>query len=163
MSRIIHLTRGYATVVDDADYEWLTQWKWCVCINNRGKPYAQRIIHRKSEHGVKRMSRVILDAPADLQVDHINGDSLDNRRANLRLCTLQENCQNRGANRKGTSRFVGVSREPYGYRSVLGHNKVRYYLGIFSSEEEAARAHDTAALRLCGQFARLNFPTEEEL
>lgn len=101
--KTIPLTQGQVALVDDEDYEYLMQWKWCAAWNGNTY-YAFR--GGKKEHGKKRqmikMHRDLLDTPRGLEVDHLNGNGLDNRRCNIRNCTHKENMQNqhnRTANR----------------------------------------------------------------
>ena len=103
------------------------------------------------------MHRLIMDAPADLQVDHINGNPLDNRRCNMRLCTNQENHYNRQPIEGSTSRFKGVSRTGKRWLARIHFGGREIYLGCFGTEEEAAKAFDTAASYYQGEFAYLNF------
>ena len=109
----IQLRSGYVTIVDEADYEYLSLYKWYpqVYICTDGHIYV-------SVHGYKhtvdvkrkylRMHRVILDAPVGTLVDHIDGNALNNRRTNLRLCTNAQNQQNRRPSKKGSSIYKGV-------------------------------------------------------
>jgi len=94
-------------------------------------------------------------------IDHINGDGLDNRRDNLRICTRTENvrCQ-RKRTKPTSSRFKGVTwhKNHRYWQAAIRKNGERTYLGWFKGEEEAARAYDKAAKRLHGDFASLNFP-----
>ena len=109
--------------------------------------------------GQQRMHRVIL--PGHTQIDHANLNGLDNRRCNLRPATTSQNATNRGAQRGSASRYKGVSRARPGssrWVAVINKDRTRYYLGTFSSEVEAARAYDGAALELHGEFAFQNFP-----
>jgi len=97
-------------------------------------------------------------------VDHRNCEPLDNRKSNLRFATRSENMCNRRKRKKATSRFLGVAycKAEGKWQSVIAHNKKRTWLGRFDSEIEAALAHDEAAKRLHGEFARLNFPPASE-
>lgn len=104
------------------------------------------------------LHRVIMNAPPGVQVDHINGDTLDNRRCNLRLCTHKEN----GHNRKlqgGTSKFKGVTwhKRDRKWQAGIRHNGKQIHLGYFNDDVEAARAYDRAARKYFGEFARVNF------
>lgn len=108
------------------------------------------------------LHRLIMDAPADMVVDHLNGDPSDNRRANLRVCTHAENRRNHQGVRGGkrSSRFHGVGWWPRDakWRARLMVDGREVHVGYFDTEEEAARARDIAACEHFGEFAALNFP-----
>jgi hypothetical protein len=106
------------------------------------------------------MHRQILGAPPGQQVDHINGDTLDNRRVNLRLATHGQNQHNRGKYRNNKSGYKGVSWDKAAgkWRAQIKFNNKKYNLGRYHDPIEAALAYDAAAIRLHGAFARLNFP-----
>jgi hypothetical protein len=148
----IPLTRGLFAIVDDEDFDALVQFKWCVA----GSGYAATARNRK----ITYMHRVLLDAPNGVEVDHINGDRLDNRRINLRLCTKSQNNQARRT-QPGASGFIGVSwyapRHTWCARVYANGRKV--YCRYFTTPEAAARARDAAAREHHGDFARLNFPS----
>lgn len=93
-----------------------------------------------------------------IQVDHINGDSLDNRKINLRLCSNSENSRNRGANKNNTSGYKGVRfRKEYGtYFATITVNRKEIYLGSFKTGKEAATAYNEAAIKYHDKFANLN-------
>src|SRR4030067_2579990 len=103
----IPLSRGMVTLVDDLDYEWLSQWKWYAA---RGGAtfYAGRSLPRSAEgRGAVWMHRLILSVPPGIDVDHRNGNGLDNRRINLRSCNRSQNaCNMRPI--VGSSRFTGA-------------------------------------------------------
>ncbi len=153
--KIIPLTQGQFALVDSKDFDWLNQWKWyaqksyitfyaCRCVRPKpGKP--ERIA----------MHRLIMKAPQDLQVDHINHNGIDNQRLNLRLCTGLENQWN-ARNRVGASRFKGVSRCNHYWKAQINVNKQRISLGYLLDEKDAARAYDIAALKYFGGFAKTN-------
>lgn len=155
MARIIPLTRGLSTVIDDADLALVSRFSWQAFLAKSGQWYAT---NRKCG----RLHRLIMDAPAGMQVDHRNGNTLDNRRDNLRICTHQQNQWNRKRS-PGRSRFKGVTfwgsrptRKPWMAR--IEKNGKRIGLGYFATEAEAAQAYDRAARELFGEFAAPNFP-----
>lgn len=92
-----------------------------------------------------------------MHVDHANGDPLDNRRSNLRICTAYENNKNRKRNSKSSTKYKGVNIHKYGrYKATIKCDKVEYFLGTFDAQEDAAYAYNEAAKRLHGEFALLN-------
>lgn len=159
--KTIPLTRGFVTLVDEADYEWLSKWKWCYSATGTG--YAARAVKipktRKNIH--ISMHRLIMNAPKGMQVDHINGNTLDNRRCNLRLCTNQQNCMNQyGKNkfRKYSSEYKGVcwNKRNNRWESNIFVDGKLLHLGTFKSEISAARTYNDAATKYFKEFARLN-------
>ena len=154
----INLTKGYKTVVDDIDFEWLSEFKWYACLDGDNKYVSVRSNHKGT---VLFMSRLILSAYSkDIHVDHINRDPLDNRRCNLRLCTLQQNRCNVGVNRLNTSGYKGVNyyKITRKWAARIGAKGKRRHIGYFNTAEEAAQAYDKEALEVHGDFAFLNFP-----
>ena len=106
--------------------------------------------------------RLIMDAPKGMDVDHINGNPLDNRKSNLRICTHTENNRNRGANKNNTSGYKGAywHKQNKKWRAQIVRNNKAIHIGLYESKEEAARAYDKKAKELHGEFAYLNFPDE---
>jgi len=156
----IKLTQGKYTLVDDADYEWLNQWNWSVSNTAQNKYYAARNDYKaKKRNNVIRMHRVIMgDACEGLDVDHIDGDGLNNQRANLRVCTRAQNMRNRKKPNVNNEKYTGIGKIGKKWRAVIGHAGKVIHLGMFRTPEDAARAYDSAAKRLFGEFANLNFP-----
>lgn len=157
----IPLSQGKVAIIDDADLPLVAPFKW-YC--NYG--YAVRSILDCGKHRQVRMHRVIMNAPDGMEVDHINGDRLDNRRANLRLCSRADNLKNKAVCKKHAeiaSRFKGVSwhKSSRKWRARIKLDKIYRSLGYFTDETEAALAYDTAARELFGEFARPNFPGTE--
>lgn len=162
--RKIDLGYGYWTIVDVDVYYRLGRFKWTACGRNDDSLYAARIL-RKTEFGrIKYMylHREIMKPPKGLLVDHKNGDSLDNRRANLRLATHSQNIHNRRKIKtKTASIYIGVffDKRMDKWGAKIRFQNKRIYLGSFKSEIDAARAYDDAAKKHHGEFARLNFPS----
>jgi len=158
--RKIDLGEGEWAIVDPQDYYWLNNFKWY--LRGQGKKfYAIRSVkYGPGKTKESRMHREIMSAPAGLLVDHKDGNSLDNRRENLRLATHSQNACNSQINKtKSKSRFRGVCLDKSNGRwfsTIRNHGK-RIWLGYFDNEIETAKAYDEAARKYHGEFARLNF------
>ena len=154
---------GRVAFVDDEDYELVSQYRWNVYQRSRrgqrdSGPYATTTINRRGaipQYTVIRMHCLILGIKG---VDHRNGNGLDNQRENLRAATSVQNAANQGP-RAGTSRYKGVSwaRRQRKWKAQIRTDGRARGLGYFISEEDAARAYDTAAVAAWGEYARLNF------
>lgn len=151
----------FATV-DAADFEALNKWKWSA-EKRGGRFYATRCaIGANGKKTTVRMHREITQAGDGFEVDHADGNGLNNRRANLRICSASENQQNRTSVR-GSSAYKGVLRDrSHGcWKAKIVVDGKRFMLGSFTTEEAAARRYDQAAKAHFGRFARLNFPDDE--
>lgn len=156
----VPLPHGMFTIVDTADAHLVTgghRWR----VNSHG--YAIRGGGRARIPAVS-MHRLILCAPKGSEVDHINGDKLDNRRSNLRLCAHAENLRNSAPYRNNTSGFKGVTwhTQSCKWRATIKVNYRQISLGLYASAIEAAHAYDEAARAHFGPYARINFPREHE-
>lgn len=163
--RRIGLTRGKFAIVDPDDFYRLNLHKWSASPVGR-KFYAVRTVNgsKGKRNRYLRMHREIAGTPKGLECDHINGDSLDNRRANLRSATRRQNCWNNSKRKpKSLSKYKGVSYSTRGkpWKAMITVNGKWTYLGSYDDEKEAARAYDKAARKHFGQYARPNFPNEE--
>ena len=160
-TRLIRLTQGQFAVVDEADFEWLNKFEW-YAIKEEKSYYAARSIKENGRHMQRQMQMDILGGinGVDL-IDHKNNNGIHNFRSNLRFCTVQENNRNHRP-KKMTSNFKGVywSNRNKKWVSSIGFNYKTIHIGYFTSEEDAARAYDTKAKELHGEFAYLNFPNE---
>lgn len=161
----IRLSDGSLVTLDDADFEAHGAFNWHA-VGNPGKKYATRFERRGP--GVRvaiRLHRVIAGAgPAQL-VDHVNGDTTDNRRCNLRLCDDFGNHRNARKQRKpSASRFKGVAwmKHMGRWQARITVNGKKLFLGYFDSDEAGARAYDEAARKHHGAFACVNFPAPGE-
>jgi hypothetical protein len=167
--REIPLTRGMAVLVDDADYEEFSKYSWNAH-RSRGNFYASRGLNVGRVNGKKRiitfkMHREIMSAQPGQIIDHINRNTLDNRKSNLRVVTIRENKINENMRSDNTSGYRGVSfdRQHGKWRSRLKSHGQRYSGGLFLTAEEAARSYDELAVEHHGEFAVLNFPQEKNL
>lgn len=148
-------------LVDDEDYETLSKLSWSISKKgNRG--YACRVIWVKGSSNTNPkyekiyMHRFIMNAPKGSEVDHINGNRLDNRRCNLRFVDHSQNCQN--MHRKmGKSGYRGVRKIGNVYEAKIRKDWKGFILGYYPTPETAARAYDEAAIRLFGPGALTNF------
>ena len=154
--KMIPLTKGYSAVVDDEDYQHLSLTKWRSNIHD-GKIYAICNVRRGGKYTAEYMHRIITCAPFGKVVDHINGDTLDNRKENLRVCSDSQNSQNRRQVRSNSG-FKGVSfyRNYGNWEANIQVNKKKIKLGYFSDKYEAALAYDRAAREYFGEFACTN-------
>lgn len=156
----IPLTHGYAALLDPEDYQRFFRFKWTAQIGRRGQVYAYRN-QRQADGRYKNifLHRLIAGAKPGQLVDHANRNTLDCRRANLRIATSADNCRNRTAraNKRG---YIGVCADGGDGSKVRGCVSVgrrKFYTPYTSSIEQAARDRDALALRLHGEFAVLNF------
>lgn len=150
----ISLSKGLFAKVDDIDFDYLSQWKWCA--NSNGYAVRNQTFPRKTI----LMHRIVTNAQGDFEVDHINGDRLDNTKSNLRICTHKQNTQNRPANHNNPNGYKGVTYTTRGggkYDAQIKVNGKHIYLGRFSNPEDAARSYDKAAIKHFGKFAQTNF------
>jgi hypothetical protein len=144
------LGRGLVTLIDAGDALAVASWAWAALRRPRGRGwYAVRWERAARRRRTIYLHRQLLEAPPGSYVDHINGDTLDNRRANLRLCTASLNAVNKTARSPRTG-FRGVYRDRRAYRAQITVNGRIRSLGQFDTPEAAAAAF--------GEFARLNFP-----
>lgn len=166
MTREIVLTQNMVALIDDDDYDLVAKYTWhyhpdkqhkkgraatWVCLGNKKK---RRIY----------LHRLILNAPSDKWVDHSDGNPLNNRRANLRLCNPAENARNAKAKKSLVARspYKGVSwlAKNRRWAARITVNRKMIFLGTYLTDTEAALAYDQAAPLYHGAFARLNFPCD---
>lgn len=159
--KYLPLSQGLSAIVDDEDYEELNKFKW-YAKKHRNTFYVYRNSMKiegypKRKTGIK-LHRVIMSAPKELQVDHKNGNGLDNRKENLRLCTNIQNHQNRKATER-TSKYKGVHwhKATNKWQVQIRVACKRKHLGVFEDEILAAKEYDKEASAHFGEFARLNF------
>lgn len=151
-SRKIELNSRKFTLVDEIYFQYLSQWKW---FYHNG--YAERSINL-GNNKIKniKMHRLITGALAGQLVDHINGDKLDNRIVNLRICDSMQNQQNRAVHYN--KKFKGVSwhKRILKWQVSIRVNRQLKHVGYFDNEIEAAKQYNFHAIKYFGEFARLN-------
>jgi hypothetical protein len=160
MAKTIQLTQGKVAIVDDADYDRLNAFRWYAS-NGRSGHYASRCPGRNRIP----MHREVMGASAGQVVDHKNGNTLDNRRENLRLCLVKNNAHNQKRHSNNSSGYKGVhwhSRVKKWAASIMYELQAKH-LGYFKDPRDAAEAYDRAALHHFGEYAFTNFPLENYL
>lgn len=153
----LSLTKGKTTIIDDADFDVLSKYKWFASeTNKKGVFYAKAVINKKPVY----LHRFLLSVTQkSSHVDHIDNDTLNNQRSNLRACTRLQNMYNK-KKRVSKAVYTGVSKKIYKGRvyffaSISVNNKPKY-LGSFPDERSAAIAFNNAAIKIRGEFAKLN-------
>ncbi len=150
--KYIILKDGQKAEVDDEDYDMLSKFKWH-CLNGYAKSF--------SERHILAMHRLVTHAQKGLEVDHLNGNRLDNRRSNLRVCTKSVNLQSRKLPKNNTSGYRGVFFQPksifHPWHTHIAFNKKIIYVGSYTNKKDAALAYDLKAVELYGKLAKTNF------
>lgn len=151
--KFIKLTQGQYAMVDEEDFDRINKMRW----HHGARQYA---IRNTKDSSTRYMHKMIIGADENQKCDHINGDTLDNRKSNLRLCTQQQNLCNRQKKKKSKSGYKGVYKDKSrnAFAADISHMGVRYRLGRYKTAKKAAIAYDGAARKYHGEFARLNFP-----
>jgi hypothetical protein len=161
----ITLTQNLVAYVDDEVYQELSKYKWCAH-KSRNKFYADRGVAYKIGNkwkvkGVK-MHRFVYELIHNIslltnqQIDHLDGNGLNNTIENLRIATPTQNCINKQCKRSITG-YRGVYKECNKFKAQIQYNKKSYYLGLFNTPEEAAYAYDSAYRNFEGNELQCNF------
>lgn len=159
----IPLTQRQYALVDDKDFEWLSRWGWYAHKTSGGGFRAGRSISVKGKRRMLYLHRVIMNAPAGFDVDHINHNQLDNRRCNLRVATHAQNLWNSKKRKGCSSKYKGVywAKRDNRWSAAIESEGKRYFLGNYKDEIDAAKAYDKAATKYFGEHANLNFERKE--
>jgi hypothetical protein len=147
--KTIELTRGKVAYCDEEDYEFVSKQKWCYLANATG--YAVTRFNGK----VITMHKYLLNPPKGMDVDHLNGNGLDNRRSNIRICTRMQNRWNIEKLPTNTSGFKGVywRKDRKRYEAFAYKNNKRYSGGYFKDIEDAHQAQIKLSIKLHGEFS----------
>lgn len=155
----IELTQGKQAIVDDDDYDRLSESKWFA---GSSVTSSTKYAYRSKGSGDIAMHRVVLNAGECEMVDHVDGDGLNNTKSNLRICTKSQNGMNSKLYRSNFSGYRGVSWCNKSNKWLVhirrGRNKAQKHLGLFTCLIAAAKAYDKSAIKYHGEFASLNFP-----
>jgi len=169
MAKKIFLTQGFYATVDDEDFDYLSHYNWHAMVQKRSdgsdRVYAMRRVKTGGKSKPILMHRVIVQASEGSIWDHIDGDTLNNQKLNLRSVTCSQNCLNRPptysvAGKTVASMFRGVTDSGQNrkkWKAQICINRKVIHLGHYESEIEAALAYDIAAIRLHGRYAHTNF------
>lgn len=164
--KTITLSKGLKTKVDQEDFLKFGNRRWYAKLSRAGgNYYAVRCITKDGKRRRFSLHREILNCPKDMAVDHINGNTLDNRKENLRIAFRYQNAHNHRLFRKTgrKSNFSGVTKLNKRWKAGICVLGVAVNLGCFSTEQEAAKAYDIASQCLVRKFSNTNFRRNKKL
>lgn len=148
----------FIVLIDDEDYDKIKNFKWGIKLNKF--PDRFYVISHDYTEGNKiiHLHRQIMNCPDNFVVDHINHNVLDNRKSNLRICTLSENSKNRKLSKNSSSGFKGVcwDKNSKKWKAYISMDLKPIYIGLFDEKILAAIAYNDAALKYHGEFSCLN-------
>lgn len=159
----IKLTQGKVALVDDEEYEKLNIFKWCAVKNGRVF-YAVRTIYQPKKKTIFMHKEIL--SKEGFYTDHKDHDGLNNQKINLRIATVNQNNSNKLSSKNSLSKYIGVSLSRFKknnveykyWRAIITSDGVKYNLGSFKTELDAAIARDIGAKKYHKEFAQLNFP-----
>jgi hypothetical protein len=145
--------RGIEIQIDRDEVWRLKEYNWCLNHRRGNKLYFIR--HTTGRNSSDQLHREIMNCPKGMVCDHINGDTLDNRKSNLRICTSIENCRNSKRPKNNTSGYKGVHWEKANKKwvAIIQINYKKIYLGLFDDRQKAHEAYCKAAVNYHGEFA----------
>lgn len=156
---------GLVALVDRADEALVSGFDWHPMWDRHTRSfYAIATVREGNRRVPVRMHRLVVSANHHEFVDHVNNDTLDNRRTNLRLCSRSQNQANQRESAGKTSQYKGVrwNRECQKWQAQIGVQGKRHHLGLFTDERSAAAAYDSAARNVFAEYAKVNLATKSE-
>jgi len=152
--KIIRLAHGKKTVVDDHIYPLVKDYKWYPHKSSTNNYYARATIKGKKV----LLHRLITECKKEFVIDHINGNGLDNRKKNLRMCLQKENMRNQKTNSRNTSGYKGVyyRKDRKKWTAQIRVNKRHKFLGYFDNKIDAAKSYNRASILYHKEFSKLN-------
>ena len=150
--------KTYNVIIDEEDYNCIKQYSWHI---NKGYVEATVWIGNNKKTTI-RLHRLIMNCPKDKEIDHTNRNKLDNRKSNLIICDRYKNCQNRYFD-NGISKYKGVYKKGDRWETQIQYNDIKYYIGLFFTEDMAALMVNNKYLELNKDFQALNFIDKEEM
>ena len=165
--REVELSQGMVALVDPDDYEYLISFSWCAANNRNDRFVAMRTDRNGEKQRSILMHRAIIgeeNISKGEVIDHVNGNPLDNRRENLRICKRGLNMKNCKKYKNNKTGFIGVFyyKRLGKWTASIQSDGERHHLGTFDNPEDAAISYDEAAKKIHGEFATLNFTNEPE-
>lgn len=155
---------NHVVLIDDDDYDKVINYTWCIFKPSGSKSfYVGTNIKKDGKFKIQTLHRIILNYYSDKFIDHINHNTLDNRKCNLRICTNLENQRNQVPRNKESSKYKGVHKpkRENKYIAQIKINGVNIPLGRHAKEVDAAKSYNEAAIKYFGEFALLNNISEE--
>lgn len=150
----VTLTRGHEAIIDAADAESAGRFNWYALVTKYGHTYALRA-RRKEDDEPQLLHRMLTKAPAGMDVDHINGNGLDNRRENLRVCTHAQNMANQRIERPNRLGYRGIYQQtPTSFRAEISVKDKKVNLGNYRTAAEAAAVYQRAVVEIRGEYAK---------
>lgn len=152
---ILRLKNGKSALIDEEDYNRVSKINWSI---SKARGHTKDYIRGYYNGNRVYLHRFIMNFPVGMSVDHINGNTFDNRKYNLRVCKNKENSKNRVVVQKNnTSGFVGVYGKENSWRAWIKINGKGKHIGTFKTKHEAAMVRDNYAKKYHKEFATLNF------
>ena len=161
MATQIPLTKDKFAIIDDEDAERVLAFKWSYCPAGTGYATRNAYLGGGRKNPIRKtiaLHRFIMNAPKGLSVDHINGDSLDCQKSNLRVCTHAENTRNKRKHIPSASGYKGAyfDKRCNLFQALIRLDGKSKSLGYYKTAKEAAKAYNNAAYEAWGQYAHLN-------